>query len=68
LRQELDDTKARVKAEKERMKAVDASVLMAMAARRTQFWWQVLEIEILNVYNTYCNRHTCLVVFPPLLL
>jgi hypothetical protein len=40
MRQELDDTKARVKAEKERMKAVDASVLMAMAARRTQFWWQ----------------------------
>ncbi|KAE8793676.1 Agamous-like MADS-box protein AGL61 [Hordeum vulgare] len=40
LRRELDDTKARVEAEKKRMKAVEEKVERAMAAGSTALWWQ----------------------------
>ncbi|XP_037432379.1 agamous-like MADS-box protein AGL29 [Triticum dicoccoides] len=47
LRRELDDTKARVEAEKKRMKAVEAKVELAMAARSTALWWQA-DVEALG--------------------
>ncbi|KAK1641879.1 hypothetical protein QYE76_059684 [Lolium multiflorum] len=40
LRTELEDTKARVEAEKARTKAVEAGVKRAMEAARTQHWWE----------------------------
>ncbi|XP_037412763.1 agamous-like MADS-box protein AGL61 [Triticum dicoccoides] len=47
LRSELDDTKARVEAEKKRMKKVEANVERAMAARSTALWWQA-DVEALG--------------------
>ncbi|KAM3405861.1 hypothetical protein ACQJBY_000093 [Aegilops geniculata] len=47
LRRELDDTKARVEAEKKRMKKVEANVEQAMAARSTALWWQA-DVEALG--------------------
>ncbi|KAM3206478.1 hypothetical protein ACQJBY_061912 [Aegilops geniculata] len=47
LRRELDDTKARVEAEKKRMKKVEANVERAMAARSTALWWQA-DVEALG--------------------
>ncbi|XBJ06609.1 agamous-like MADS-box protein AGL61 [Aegilops tauschii subsp. strangulata] len=47
LRRELDDTRTRVEAEKKRMKAVEANVERAMAARSTALWWQA-DVEALG--------------------
>jgi hypothetical protein len=60
LRKELEDTKARVEAEKARNKAVKDSVALAMEAAGTTQWWRAdvnaLDAAALPVYEAALRR------------
>jgi hypothetical protein len=60
LRKELEDTKARVEAEKVRNKAVEDSVALAMEVAGTTHWWKAdvnaLDTAVLPVYEAVLRR------------